>query len=309
MDSNLFLHPVTKLMTTLFIMVTSFFVFFLLGYVLAVPLFDLSFQELSGILSGKGQQMHPHLIKYFQILQTFGLFVVPPFIAARFLSKEPVRYLGFNKQPNTWSLFTVVVLIFASLPLINFLAQLNQNINLPEQFESLEQWLVNREENARQMTDQFLRARSLGALAINLLMVAVLPALGEELLFRGVVQKIFTEWTRSVHWGIVIAAFLFSAMHVQFYGLIPRMFLGILFGYLLVWSGSMWLPVLAHFVNNASAVVYYYFVQDETAFSSTDYEFLGEHVTGVILSAIMVGLCCYLVYILGRSHLRPKNHY
>jgi membrane protease YdiL (CAAX protease family) len=296
-------------MTTIFIMVTSFFVFFLLGYLLAVPLFDLSIQELSGILSGKGQQMHPHLIKYFQILQTVGLFVIPPFIAARFLSKQPVKYLGFSNQPNPWSLFTVVVLIFASLPLINFLAQLNQNINLPEQFASLEQWLVNREESARRMTDQFLRAPNLGGLAINLVMVAVLPALGEELLFRGVVQKIFSEWTRSVHWGIVIAAFLFSAMHVQFYGLLPRMFLGILFGYLLLWSGSMWLPILAHFVNNAGAVVYYYFVQDEMAFSSTGYELFGEQITGVIFSAIMVGLCCYLVYIIGRSHLRPKNHY
>jgi membrane protease YdiL (CAAX protease family) len=296
-------------MTTIFIMVTSFFVIFLLGYVLAVPLFDLSFQELSGILSGKGQALHPHLIKYFQILQTVGLFVVPPFIAARFLSREPAGYLGFRHQPNGWSLLTVVVLIFASLPLINFLSQVNQHIDLPDQFGSLEQWLMNREETARRMTDQFLRAQNLGALAVNLLMVAVLPALGEELLFRGVVQRIFSEWTRSVHWGVVIAAFLFSAMHVQFYGLIPRMFLGILFGYLLVWSGSMWLPVLAHFVNNASAVVYYYFVQDEMPFSATGYELFGEHLTGVIFSAIMVVLCCYVVYTNGRSTLRPKNRY
>jgi len=305
----LFLHPVTKLMTTIFIMVTSFFVFFLLGYVLAVPLFGLSFQELSGILSGEGQQLHPHLMKYFQILQTLGLFVIPPFLAARFLSRRPGAYLGFRHQPNAWALLTVVVLIFASLPLINFLAQVNQSIELPDQLGTLEQWLMSREENARQMTDQFLMAHTPGQLAINLLMVAVLPSLGEELLFRGVIQRIFSEWTRSVHWGIVIAAFLFSALHVQFYGLIPRMFLGVLFGYLLVWSGSMWLPMLAHFVNNASAVVYYYFVQDEMAFSSAGYDLFGEHLAGVIFSAVVVALCCYAIYVTGRSHLMRKNSY
>jgi len=296
-------------MTIIFIMVTSFFVFFLLGYVLAVPLFGHSFQELSVLLSGKGQQLHPNILKYFQILQSLGLFVIPPFIAARFLSQQPAEYLGFRYPPNAWSLLTVVVLIFVSLPLINFLAQVNQSIDLPDQFGSLERWLMNREENARQMTDRFLRVHTPAGLAVNLLMVAVLPALGEELLFRGVIQRIFAEWTRSVHWGIVIAAFLFSALHVQFYGLIPRMFLGVLFGYLLVWSGSMWLPVLAHFVNNASAVVYYYVVQDESAFSSAGDDLFGEHLAGVVFSVVMVGLCCYLVYITGRNQVMQKNHY
>jgi membrane protease YdiL (CAAX protease family) len=85
-------------------------------------------------------------------------------------------------------------------------------------------------------------------------MIAVLPAVGEELLFRGVIQKLFSKITRSHHWGIWISAILFSALHLQFYGFIPRLLLGAMFGYLLVWSGSLWLPILAHFINNAAAV-------------------------------------------------------
>jgi len=79
--------------------------------------------------------------------------------------------------------------------------------------------------------------------------------LGEELLFRGVVQRILTEMTRNHHWGIWLSAALFSALHLQFFGFIPRLLLGAIFGYLLVWSGSLWLPILAHFVNNAGAVI------------------------------------------------------
>jgi membrane protease YdiL (CAAX protease family) len=89
-------------------------------------------------------------------------------------------------------------------------------------------------------------------------MIALIPALGEEFLFRGTVQRIFAEWFRSEHLAIWAAALLFSLMHYQFLGLIPRVMLGALFGYLFAWTGSIWVAVLAHFVNNGLAVVYYY---------------------------------------------------
>ena len=94
----------------------------------------------------------------------------------------------------------------------------------------------------------------------------------------------------------MIAAFLFSAMHVQFYGLIPRMFLGVLFGYLLVWSGSIWLPVLAHFVNNAAAVIYFYVAQNNSYTLPEDYEALGMQWPVVVFSLGMIGLCCYVIF-------------
>ena len=98
-------------------------------------------------------------------------------------------------------------------------------------------------------------------LFINLIMIGLIPAIGEELVFRGVVQKIFSQWSKNVHIGIWSAAFLFSAMHMQFYGFLPRMMLGGLLGYLYVWSGSLWLPIIGHFVNNAGAVLMSYFFQ------------------------------------------------
>jgi membrane protease YdiL (CAAX protease family) len=126
---------------------------------------------------------------------------------------------------------------------------------LPEWLSGMERWMKNAEENAALLTEAFLKVETTQGLLFNLFMIALLPAIGEELLFRGVIQKIFTGWTRSHHWGIWITAILFSALHIQFYGFIPRMLLGVLFGYLLIWSGSIWLPVIAHFVNNGFAVM------------------------------------------------------
>jgi hypothetical protein len=95
----------------------------------------------------------------------------------------------------------------------------------------------------------------------NLVLVAIIPAIGEELVFRGVLQKLFGEWTKNKFMGIWISAILFSAMHLQFYGFIPRMLLGALLGYSLLWTGSIWIPILGHFVNNAFAVLLTYLEQ------------------------------------------------
>jgi uncharacterized protein len=128
-------------------------------------------------------------------------------------------------------------------------------------------------------------------------MIAILPAIGEELMFRGVIQRIFTNWTKNYHWGIWISAFLFSAMHMQFYGFLPRMLLGGMFGYLLVWSGTMWVPILAHFVNNTMGVLGYYLIDKGTI--TKDIEEWGtgtEQIPLLIFSIVLSGLLLFLIY-------------
>jgi len=128
-------------------------------------------------------------------------------------------------------------------------------------------------------------------------MIAILPAIGEELLFRGVLQRIFANWTKNIHLGVWIAAILFSAMHMQFYGFLPRMMLGVLFGYLFVWSGSLLLPILCHFINNGSAVIYAYvagvdqFLEQEDSLGTAE----GETVFTVTSALAIAGLL-YFIY-------------
>ncbi len=188
-------------------------------------------------------------LKILQICQGIGMFIVPGFILAKYFSADPKKYLGFNNINVNLGLLSVLTVIVA-FPAINFLASLNELIPMP-------QWMIDMEEKAAVLTKAFMSVNSFGGLLLNIFMIAVLPAIGEELIFRGLLQKIFIDITGKVVWGVIISAVLFSAMHMQFQGFIPRFALGLMLGYLYVWSGSIWLSIIAHFVNNAIAIIGY----------------------------------------------------
>src|SRR5690606_2422366 len=117
-------------------------------------------------------------------------------------------------------------------------------------------WMKVQELQMEKITEKILQVTSFSGLLLNLLVIAIIPAIGEELLFRGCLQPVFHRWTKNIHIAIWITAIIFSAIHVQFYGFIPRMLMGAVFGYMLYWGRSIWLPIIAHFINNATAVIY-----------------------------------------------------
>jgi len=199
-------------------------------------------------------------LKLMQLLSTgIGMFLLPSLILAWLFSQRPADYLEINRKPANESILLSVVIMFAAIPVINLMVGLNQQMQLPGFLSEMESWMNGSEENATRITEALLNMNSPGDLFYNLLIIAVLPALGEEFLFRGILQKLFKEMTQNVHVAIIITAVIFSAIHMQFYGFLPRMMLGILFGYLLHWTGNLWVPVIAHFINNAAAVVFAYF--------------------------------------------------
>jgi uncharacterized protein len=249
------IHPFSQLIFSIFVILVSFLMFMAISMLAAIPFFGLeSVMNLpSAIDLNNPESMR--LLKFLQVMQSFGLFIIPPFVLAWLFHDDIRHYLFLHNKVSAVSAALVIVLIFFALPVINFTGEINNQMHFPEWLSGIEEWMKNAEDRAEEMTKAFLRVDNIGGLLFNLFMIALLPAIGEELLFRGVIQRIFTNWTRSHHWGIWISAILFSALHIQFYGFIPRMLLGVLFGYLLVWSGSIWLPVIAHFFNNAFAVV------------------------------------------------------
>jgi hypothetical protein len=231
------------------------------------------------------------------VVQSIGLFVVPPFILAYLYDGNTGEYLQLNRSTHAVSfVFAALSLLFV-IPFINFLGSINSQMTFPESFSGLESWMRNMEDAAKIMVEKFMTVESISGLMFNIFMIAILPALGEELMFRGVIQRIFTNWTKNYHWGIWISAFLFSAMHMQFYGFLPRMALGAMFGYLLVWTGTMWVPILAHFVNNAMGVMGYYLINKGVI--SKDVEEWGtgtEQLPLVIFSMATVGFLLFLIY-------------
>lgn len=254
------MKPFSQLMFSVFVIIISFLAFMVVSLVIAIPLFGMDSIMNMANLNDLSNPESLNVLKFFQVVQAIGLFIVPPFILGWLFYGQAINYLYLNKSFEGSSVILVLVLMFFAAPFINFIGEINSNMHLPEWLSGLETWMKNSEEKAAELTRIFLKVDSLGGLFFNLFMIAVLPGIGEELLFRGVIQRILTKWTQNYHWGIWIAAILFSALHMQFYGFVPRMLLGALFGYLLVWSGSMWLPIIAHFLNNGIAVIAMYFI-------------------------------------------------
>jgi uncharacterized protein len=253
--------PFAKIMFSAFIVISSFLITLVAGLFLAVPFFGIGFMELFESLSKLGHPDYVNMLKYFQAVQSIGLFVIPPFILGWFFGGNSFRYLKLTRKVSVKTIVFTTLIMISAIPFINLLAHWNAQLSLPDFMSSVEEWMRQTEETAQELTKTFLRAETPGDLLLNIFIIAVIPAVGEELLFRGILQRLFSEWTRSSHAGILITAIIFSAMHLQFFGFVPRTVLGILFGYMLVWSGRMWIPVTAHFVNNAVAVTLFYFIQ------------------------------------------------
>lgn len=226
-------------------------------------------------------------LKIMQMIQAVGLFVLPPLVLAYLWSDKPLNYLGFKSGFTFADLLLVAVFMVVAIPFINLISSLNQLLVLPDFFSSAELWMKASEKQIAEITAKMLNVHTFPELLFNILLIAIIPAMGEEMFFRATIQKIFTEWRKAV-WGIWIAAFVFSAIHLQFYGFVPRMLLGAFLGYLYAWSGSLWLPVVAHFVNNAIAVVFYYLKYNGVNLPDIDRVGTGDTLWMGVLSGVMV---------------------
>lgn len=232
-------------------------------------------------------------------MQSLGFFVLPPLLFARLYGHELRSYL-FLKSPSTalqWPI--MVLLMLAAIPLINWLGEINSQVHLPEWLASTERWMKEMESEAEQLTESFLVMNGIGSLCFNLLLIALIPAIGEELLFRAALQTIFRDWTKNKHLAIWISAILFSALHLQFYGFIPRMLLGAMLGYTLIWTGSLWIPILGHFVNNGTAVLLSYLQQQKMV--SADIEHISESPDSYSWLLLSLALVVSLLFLLKRQ--------
>jgi len=236
-------------------------VFGIIGYAVGLSLSGLPVASIipGSKSAGKADQMLI-LMRSVQIISAIGTFILPALLLAQIELRSIKRYLKLY-APKLLLLALAVVIMLISAPFLEWTIQWNQSMSLPPGLKDLEVWMKQMEEQLAETTKLLLTMHNGWDLAINLLMVAIIPAVGEEFLFRGCLQRILGRWAKNYHVGIWVAAIVFSAIHVQFYGFIPRMLLGALFGYLFVWSNSIWVPVLGHFINNGRAVIGAYILQ------------------------------------------------
>lgn len=235
------------------------------------------------------------LMKWLQLFQTVFTFVLPAFLLA-FLFGNGVTYLKFTpiRSPFIW--FSVILLMPLALPAVNWLKSLNDMVVLPDFMAGIELWMQQMETQSQVLTEKFLGVSSYSGLALNLLVMAAIPALGEELFFRGILQTVLSEKLNR-HLAVWITAFIFSAIHFQFYGFLPRLLLGAALGYLFLFSGSIWASIVAHFINNALAVILFFLTFN--GYLTFDMDTLGTQTTWW-LGLISLTLVCLLFYRLHR---------
>jgi membrane protease YdiL (CAAX protease family) len=230
-------------------------------------------------------------LKGLQLVSSVTMFLLPPVLLAYVLGQKVSSMLQFHRVKSVTFWLLVIVSMLVAQPFINWLGDWNSRLSLPVWLSGVEHLMKSMEQQNETLVNRFLAVHSMQGLFFNVLLVAVIPAFAEEFFFRGVVQRLFAK-KMNIHLAIWLTAFIFSAVHVEFYGFVPRMLLGAYLGYLLVWSGSIWMPVLAHFVNNFLGVLTGYWVANYSGYSYLDHIGIGHFawlsVVGVLLFAVLV---------------------
>ena len=222
-------------------------------------LFGISIDQVSLLLGATLD--HPNArLAYFFIKGLGGgfAFFVGGWIFIRFVDKKTLQFekhLTPQLLDNLWIVFPILI---GYILLNAILIYLNMNFDFPDFLSELEASLKAKEDQLMDLTSYTLDFDSFGEFLVGILVIGLLAGVGEEYLFRGIVQPKMHQYTRNAHWGVWITAFIFSLIHFQFYGFLPRLFLGVLFGYLYLYTGSLLYPMLAHISNNVMMVTLVY---------------------------------------------------
>ena len=277
-------HPIIKKTTKferLFILLALIIIGLILGTVIG----------FAYVFITKSNPQDLNSLRFMQISSQLFTFVFPPIAYAFLVKEKPVNALGLKNAKILWFLIGTAM-IFAIMPLNSILAEWNAGLKLPESLSALEQMIKDMQESATAMIEKFVSVDTIGGLMLNLFMIAGLAALGEELLFRSIIQTSLIKICKNAHVGILIASAIFSFIHLEFYGFVPRLILGMLLGYMFYFSGSIWIPMLMHFLNNGTVVLIYFL--NNKGITNIDVDTFGQTSIPVLIVSIIVMIVLFL---------------
>lgn len=188
-------------------------------------------------------------------------FIVAPLVYLYAYAKMPLSIFFNNNKIITIPLLLTIFIVVSFMTVNSIFIEWNAKMELPDFLHGFETWAKQMEEQAQVLTQMMTRFDNKTDLLLALFVIAVVPAVGEELLFRGLIQNQLLGMAKNAHVAIWLAAIVFSAFHFQFYGFVPRMLLGALFGYLYHWSGNLLVPIFAHLINNGLTLILLYLYQ------------------------------------------------
>lgn len=275
------------------------FIFCLAGLFLAGSLVV----TINGIL-GEQLMVSAWGLRISSAIQMVLMFFMPAYTLVVWSDQKPVSYFGLIHSNNTLHLsLSAFWILLVSMPFISLLTQLNQSVIFPNWLGGLEMWMRNLETSAEETTNMLLSGTSIWDYLGNLLIVGVFAAVAEEVFFRGTLQQLLVKLFKNKHVGVWMTAFIFSLLHMQFYGFLPRIVLGVILGYLFVWSNNLWIPIIIHFMNNALVVTFNFFSKDSSVYKTL--EDLPITPTFIVSGLLSLGI---LIYLLKKYQAKATPH-
>jgi membrane protease YdiL (CAAX protease family) len=254
------LNPGLQLVILILILIAAMFMGTLIGVAVALAITGMDAIKQITQMQFNSPQVHNALWIIQLCGTTLPLFLTPVFFSY-VIVRDPDDYLKPHFEFTPLLLLIVLALAFFSNPLLEVLSNINQKMQLPHALQGVQKWMRDSEDENEKVSNAMMLMPTVTSLIGVVLFVGLLTAIVEEFMFRGCMQTVLFNWTKSNHAAIWITATLFSAFHLEFFGFLPRLMLGVFFGYFVAWSGSVWTSVWAHFVNNATAVIATYLFQ------------------------------------------------
>ena len=242
-------------------------------------------------------------MKVMQVVQVSLIFLMPSLLCAYLFHKSAPRFLKINKAIDGKFLLLSILLIFAIQPLIAFTGYYNSQLTLPESMAGLERIMKMMEEQTQMLIEKMLTTNSVIILLVNLFVIAITAGVTEEFFFRGSLQQTIKKICKNGHVAVWITAFIFSFIHFQFYGFVPRLLLGALLGYIFLWSGNLWIAVIVHAINNTIGVLAFHFFYNTPIYEKLETFGVGNTLWATIVSIVLSGT---ILAILSREY--QKNN-
>ncbi|GEO03330.1 hypothetical protein AAE02nite_09940 [Adhaeribacter aerolatus] len=289
------MHPVYYIILLLVFMLGGFFVGNFISLAVLYGFFNYGLQDLANVVQNPADYPNGKIaVNLFQGISHFCAFTLAPVMLLLAMGFNLRRYLSPKWHVPALLFLLSALLIVVIMPVNSWFIDVNSKMDLPDFLHGFELWAKEKEETLKALTNYLTKFDSVGEFILGMIIFALIPAIGEELVFRGVVQKQLIRWFQQPHVGIWVTAIIFGAIHMQFYGMLPRTLLGALLGYLYWWSGNIWVPIVGHFINNGFTVLLMYLLQRKIITYQIDTE-EAMPIQTIIFSVIAtIGLLYYL---------------
>ncbi len=257
-------RPWTAFLMLLLFVFIGMFVGQFFGFLAMLPLTGVGLEALSNpnfLADIMSDPTYKRAVMIMNACVATSAFIVAPLVYLYGYAKMPLSIFFNNNNIITIPLLLTIFIVVSFMTVNSIFIEWNAKMELPDFLHGFEAWAKRLEEQAQVLTQMMTRFDNKTDLLLALFVIAVVPAVGEELLFRGLIQNQLLGIAKNAHVAIWLAAIVFSAFHFQFYGFVPRMLLGALFGYLYYWSGNLLVPIFAHLINNGLTLILLYMYQ------------------------------------------------